>query len=161
MNPELAAWLNRIGVLLEFFSFWLVAPEFLGEERLKRMEAWMERGLAVLPSLPVALVLLVWFLLLTGPLPLLVFPGAAQRFMDWVDTLPLGMAGYMVLVLVAMAVLLPIAVATTSALERALTPLLHSLARDEQIRVRVLWLGVMILTIGTFLQFIATFARNS
>jgi hypothetical protein len=35
MDPELATILNRIGLILGFFSFWFAAPEILGEERLK------------------------------------------------------------------------------------------------------------------------------
>jgi len=32
------SWCNRIGMLLGFISFWLAAPEFIGEERLKSWE---------------------------------------------------------------------------------------------------------------------------
>ena len=28
-------WVNRVGILLEFLSFWLAAPEILGEEPMK------------------------------------------------------------------------------------------------------------------------------
>ena len=30
-------WVNRVGIVLEFLSFWLAAPEILGEERLRKL----------------------------------------------------------------------------------------------------------------------------
>lgn len=50
------AWLNRIGIILEFLSFWLAAPEILGEERLRALERGVERGLE--KQLPRALTLM-------------------------------------------------------------------------------------------------------
>ena len=32
------AWLNRVGMILEFISFWFAAPEILGETRLLKIE---------------------------------------------------------------------------------------------------------------------------
>ena len=31
-------WLNLLSVVLQFLAFWLVAPEFIGEEGLKKFE---------------------------------------------------------------------------------------------------------------------------
>jgi hypothetical protein len=31
-------WVNRVGILLEFLSFWFAAPEILGEKRLRVLE---------------------------------------------------------------------------------------------------------------------------
>lgn len=45
LNHELSDWLNRIGLLLGFFSFWLAAPEFIGEERLRGWEKRFAAGL--------------------------------------------------------------------------------------------------------------------
>ena len=55
-------WVNRVGILLEFLSFWLAAPEILGEERLRKLERRVERGIMKLPMMllmAVALVLAV------------------------------------------------------------------------------------------------------
>ena len=47
-------WVNRVGILLEFLSFWFAAPEILGEERLRALERRVEREiedrLLVLPA---------------------------------------------------------------------------------------------------------------
>jgi len=42
-------WVNRVGIVLEFLSFWLAAPEILGERRLRTLERRLERGLRALP----------------------------------------------------------------------------------------------------------------
>ena len=31
-------WVNRVGIVLEFLSFWLAGPEILGEARLEALE---------------------------------------------------------------------------------------------------------------------------
>jgi hypothetical protein len=61
--------LNRIGMILEFLSFWLAAPEILGEERLLRLERYVEKplewihrhsdALLVLNAAPALLVILI------------------------------------------------------------------------------------------------------
>ena len=43
-------WINRLGIVLEFLSFWLAAPEILGEERLRGLERRLEEGLRMLPK---------------------------------------------------------------------------------------------------------------
>jgi hypothetical protein len=49
MNWDLIApWLNRIGLLAGFISFWLVAPELIGEERLLSLESRAESYLGLL-----------------------------------------------------------------------------------------------------------------
>ena len=65
-------WVNRVGIVLEFLSFWLVAPEILGEERLRALERRAEWGISRLPYLmllPVGLVS-VWASYQTGSLGL-------------------------------------------------------------------------------------------
>jgi len=47
MNQNLALWLNRIGLLLDLLSFWFVAPEILGEERLRKIEGVFENLLKI------------------------------------------------------------------------------------------------------------------
>jgi len=49
-------WVNRVGVVLEFLSFWLAAPEIVTEIRrdegewLRALERRVERGIRVLPT---------------------------------------------------------------------------------------------------------------
>ena len=44
-------WVNRVGIVLEFLSFWLAAPEILGEERLRALERRVEKGIMKLPMI--------------------------------------------------------------------------------------------------------------
>ena len=50
-------WVNRVGIVLEFLSFWLAAPEILGEERLRKLERRLERGVRWLPLMIILLYL--------------------------------------------------------------------------------------------------------
>lgn len=38
-------WLNRIGIILNFLSFWFVAPDIIGEARLKAWERNLEKAI--------------------------------------------------------------------------------------------------------------------
>jgi len=51
MTPDLAVWLNRTGLALGFCSFWLAAPELIGEVRLKMWEQKLAKGLFRLPGI--------------------------------------------------------------------------------------------------------------
>ncbi len=43
-------WVNRVGIVLEFLSFWLAASEILGEERLRALERRVEVGARLLST---------------------------------------------------------------------------------------------------------------
>jgi hypothetical protein len=51
-------WVNRVGIVLEFLSFWLAAPEILGEERLRALERGAEKGMLLLPLVALTLIIL-------------------------------------------------------------------------------------------------------
>jgi hypothetical protein len=42
-------WVNRVSIVLEFLSFWLAAPEILGEEQLRAL-GFAERAGSGLPA---------------------------------------------------------------------------------------------------------------
>ena len=42
-------WLNILGMLLQFLSFWCAAPELLGEPTMRRLETGMTRFVARIP----------------------------------------------------------------------------------------------------------------
>jgi hypothetical protein len=61
---HLADWFNRVGLVLGYGSFFLAAPEIIGEERLGRLEGFLVSGLrkfrkvldvAIMPVLVVSL----------------------------------------------------------------------------------------------------------
>ena len=71
-------WLKRAGMILEFISFWLAAPEILGHDRLERLQH-TSRSLPIRLSTPLsraarasAVAIVVW----TAMLSLKLFPRA-------------------------------------------------------------------------------------
>lgn len=42
-------WINALALILQFLSFWLAAPELLGETTLKRFESGLRKFIAALP----------------------------------------------------------------------------------------------------------------
>ena len=42
-------WINALGLILQFLSFWLAAPELLGETTLKRFEAGLRKFISSIP----------------------------------------------------------------------------------------------------------------
>ena len=57
-------WVNRVGIMLEFLSFWLAAPEILGEERLRKLERRLEGGIRVLPLMASCVAIVVTMVLM-------------------------------------------------------------------------------------------------
>lgn len=51
-------WINALGLILQFLSFWLAAPELLGETTLKRFETGLRKFIAALPVLVFTLIAL-------------------------------------------------------------------------------------------------------
>lgn len=50
-------WLNALGLLLQFLSFWFAAPELLGTSALKRFENALRKLLSLIPLLIVMIVI--------------------------------------------------------------------------------------------------------
>ena len=51
-------WINAIGLILQFLSFWLAAPELLGEATLKRFEAGLRKFIALMPVIIITIIVL-------------------------------------------------------------------------------------------------------
>jgi hypothetical protein len=63
LTHHLADVLNRVALVLGFLSFWLAAPELIGEERLKAWEARLASGLLKLPVALNGAIAIITFLL--------------------------------------------------------------------------------------------------
>ncbi len=48
-------WLNLLSVVLQFLAFWLVAPEFIGEEGLKKFEDLILKFVDQIPNVIITL----------------------------------------------------------------------------------------------------------
>jgi hypothetical protein len=49
-------WINAIGLILQFFSFWLAAPELLGRQTLERFELQLRKLVASLPVIIIGMI---------------------------------------------------------------------------------------------------------
>jgi hypothetical protein len=151
MSRDMSDLLNRTGMILGFLAFWFVAPEFLGEARLR---SW-EKSLAKLIEILVIVVFV-------SIVPLLLVISAFQRFsvlraledgqlsIDklgslWQFIRPdlLGIGGWGIgLVAVWLG-----------------GRLVSKMANDSRVRRTSLFLGAILFTLSFALQFIATFQR--
>ena len=132
-------WVNRVGIVLEFLSFWFAAPEILGEERLRKLERRVEKGVIVLPE--------VLFVVGVAVMFLIIIPLTLNERISWsVATLMIVVVSVLVLLL------LPLAMQGV-----VIPPLLRILADDERIRQRSLAVGAVLFVVGILLELIATF----
>jgi len=132
-------WVNRVGIVLEFLSFWFAAPEILGEERLRKLERRVEKGVIVLPE--------VLFVVGVAVMFLIIIPLTLNERISWsVATLMIVVVSVLVLLL------LPLAMQGV-----VIPPLLRILADDERIRQRSRAVGAVLFVVGILLELIATF----
>jgi hypothetical protein len=143
-------WVNRVGILLEFLSFWLAAPEILGEERLRALERRIEQATGVLLW---ALLLVATGVLLIGALGLAAGMVIMRFRTELWDRLlvyrrAVGMTVWWGALGASLGLALEIVVTRT---------VLRMMADDARIRQRSLAVGAVLFVVGFLLQLIATF----
>lgn len=145
---------NRIGMVLEFFSFWFAAPELLGEERLRRLRDSFGRGIKALPSLTAKI--LYWILVLSLPVILIVvFWRRVSAYVNWSLRHPL-LEEVTDLLLTVLAI--AVEVYTFKFLSRYVAePILTKLADNNRLRQHSLVLAAVLFVVGFIFQFTATF----
>ncbi|MGA9350232.1 MAG: hypothetical protein WBW48_15725 [Anaerolineae bacterium] len=157
-------WVNRVGIVLEFLSFWLAAPEILGEERLRKLEWWAEQGIRAVGCVaPLVMALGTVMLLSMKDL----WIRGAQTVTHFVEAIVqrVGVAlsaGTLrilatVLMLASWVLLLWILGKLLEKFYDAVSFLLRILADDARVRQRSLAVGAVLFVVGFLLQFIATF----
>ncbi len=104
---------ERLGMVLEFLSFWFAAPEILGEERLKQAEATLEEWMRKAPDAVYGLLVSLG----TGAFPALIFivyVRSVYASADFYESLTFGTRNEAIVVwwlmFIATFVLVPIAV---------------------------------------------------
>ena len=150
-------WMNRVGIILNFISFWFAAPEILGEERLRKIEASFEKVVKAgstclvvflfVTLIPLFVIMLFFLMpaLITGIMML--FTGSSL----WagIKTL-LAVIGFWL----GVALLVQVVNLVPELTER----FLNMLADNQRIRQRALILGALLFVLGNILQFVATYA---
>lgn len=139
------AWLNRIGLILNFVSFWLAAPEILGEERLKTL---YRTGLKSVPFIAGFFIFYLYILLIGLPVIYII-----QHFKDTNVAKYTLLAGF-----ILMFVGLPLSGYLRNRIDRWLqSSLFLELVDNYLLRRRLLFLGGIFFVTGFVLQFVATF----
>jgi hypothetical protein len=137
-------WVNRVGMLLEFLSLWLAAPELLGEERLKAWGRQLERWLQVI-------VVMLWFLLFAF-LWAAVSDAMPDEVVAAMPTITFTVATAILSVVCALPLILSIEMN-----RKVIRPLQKRLTDDGRVRSRCLALGALLFMLGFLLRLVATF----
>lgn len=148
---QVAIWLNRIGLVLAFLSFWFAAPEFLGEERLKAWETSMSKFVKPMPKIFTWLL----FIVLTYPI-VLVFCIFYSLFTNK-DLLAFDTHGYALRIvkpLAFFAISCYLLIRITAWISSKVIP---AIANSSSQRRLSLYIGAILFIISFLLQFIATF----
>jgi hypothetical protein len=153
-------WVNRIGMVLEFVSFWLAAPEILGKQRLLMVENRIRKMLHFLPRLstPVIAILLVVMPLVCIGEFYLMRTGQIQRS-AYGPTITAPKDGMYYGVFYIIFPLFLLLTGVYFLVDKIGPALLHSLADDKRYRHRALIVGATFFTLGFILQIITTFAK--
>jgi hypothetical protein len=152
-------WVNRVGIVLEFLSFWLAAPEILGEERLKKLERRVERGIRVLSARMMWVIFLATVMIYMAVMR---FGGPTIRCMESAVASVTSRVLARIVVAAVWGVLGFVAgmagvQATNKLRATVVQPLLRVLADNERIRQRSLAAGAVLFVVGFLLQLVATF----
>lgn len=148
----LLKWLNILGMVLQFISFWCAAPELLGESAMKRLESGMTRFVARIPVIIVFGGMLVYTLAMAGfGIYQGVSAGRGERpAMD--------MTNYAILIGVACALYLVFMFFYKRIIRhlevRVAQPLVHRLVANADARRNALMLGAILLTTGFLMQLV-------
>ena len=160
MDPD---YLNRIGIVLCFFSFWFAAPEIFGEQKLKEWETHskqrLERTQAQMPSIVNRIELFV------------AYTGVIIAFVFWIifaiavkvdlKILPVPTSpfnGYLIFGLLVL--LLPITIKVLPVVSKIPSRWLQFLAGSSAFRRLFLIISAHFFVIGTAMQFFATFVKK-
>ncbi|MBL7953246.1 MAG: hypothetical protein JNM62_16180 [Flavobacteriales bacterium] len=148
----LLKWLNILGMVLQFISFWCAAPELLGESAMKRLENGMTRFVARIP------VIIVFGSMMTYALAAGLF-GVYEGLSASRGEEPLVSTRYYFLFMgFIMAVYLVFMVFYKRVLayleQRLAQPLVHHLVVNADARRNALVLGAVLLTLGFLLQLV-------
>lgn len=131
-------WFDRVGLLAQFLSFWLIAPEFIGPERMQRLGRMMAQFLSttLFLTLSVGVIALAWML-------------AFREGIHWFHRVSLAL-------LFSALVLLPKLFLYRHFKKVWLPSLIDHLTSDENFRKGLFMVGGVLFTLGTILQLLGT-----
>lgn len=146
MTPQTYDWLNRIGIILCFISFWLITPELIGETTLKRWEQLFIKRATILRKI-VEFIWIAYFILLFGPY---FFRAFKNRHLDDIPFSQIFMYAF----IAALALWL-------TYLEKNSVSIISKIANNSTFRRHLLIIGGFLFTISIVLQLWATFKPSA
>jgi hypothetical protein len=161
--------LNRVGILLNFAAGFLLSPGLLGVDRIRRLEAALERwGQQVAAWMQLAVLAPIYYLASGGLTYYKVVAVVALAGLIWLWTtttysflmsVALTVAGLVALIVAVAAPLIFLAplILVLLALERCVEALLTRLAGDDRLLAALTIAGIVAFSVGNALQFAATF----
>lgn len=135
----MGVWFDRVGIIFQFLSFWFVAPEFIGEHRMRNLG----RMLAQFFSASVFLILAVGMVAVVSSLAFL-------EGLHWFHRTGIALG-------LSLIVFLPGLFFYRLLRTRWLPILIDHLSDDERFRRGLLFVGGVLFILGAVLQFSATY----
>lgn len=134
----MGVWFDRIGLVLQFVSFWLIAPEFIGPERMQRLGYSMAKFFSTTVFLiaSVGVIAVAWSL-------------AFREGLHWFHRISYA-------VLFSSVILLPKLFLYRRFKKVWLPSLVGHLTNDETFRKGLFIVGGGLFTLGTILQLLGT-----
>jgi hypothetical protein len=145
-------WLNALGMILQFISFWFAAPELLGVSTLKRFEKGLQKFISIIPMI-LLMIIIAGFGIGLGLMGFLKgLKGASQGLEEGEFFRYLAILGGVSIVYV-------IFVIRFKRIERWLEmklakPLTERLINSNHTRTNALIIGALLFTIGFVCQFL-------
>jgi hypothetical protein len=161
--------LNRVGILLNFAAGFLLSPGLLGVDRIRRVEAALERWSQLVADWTRLVALAPILYLASGGLTYYkVVSVVALAGIIWLWTMTtysfvmsvaLTVAGFVALIAAVAAPLLLLAplILVLLAIERCVEAVLKRLAGDDRLLAALTIAGIVAFSVGNALQFAATF----
>lgn len=143
-------WLNRLGILLQFFSFWLLAPHLLGEKHLRsilRLLQVCKKTTALIIGIAMfaggfTLVIMIYLLTMTAM-------GINPKDIDETST------GHNIVLSIAVIGPLFLAIWLYDEIDIRIMEYFNTITSEKEIRQNYLKYGCILFILGTFFQFIA------
>lgn len=145
-------WINALGMLLQFISFWMAAPELLGESNLKRFEKGLRNTLTLFPIVLLGLLIATYGILFLIRGIYLGIKGGFQgiessEMHSFYWAIGISTFLYIMLILYFKRI--------RQFLERNISiPLTRKLLEDQQLRKSSLIMAAILLSIGFMMQFL-------
>ena len=144
-------WLNAFSILLQFISFWLAAPELIGDVSLKRLNAFLQKFVSNISMIFLALLILAFSITIgiNGIIKGINYSATGVTTEEmWAYYINLGIAGFLYLIFMIFFKKIKLW------LDKHLSaPLVNKFTYSDSFRRNSLLIGALLFTFGFVIQF--------